>query len=104
MKRQLETKEYGIKDWAVNSISLAEYFIENNHLAQAEYCLFAGINVLPPPDKKRKLRATMQMQLGRYYLYRLRFGVDNLKSGQKIAEDAALFERVHAKFVEFPSL
>ena len=59
MKRQLETKEYGIKDWAVNSISLAEYFIENNHLAQAEFCLFAGINVLPPPDKKRKLRATM---------------------------------------------
>lgn len=37
MKRQLETKEYEVKDWAVNCVNLAEYFVENNHFAQAEY-------------------------------------------------------------------
>jgi hypothetical protein len=46
MKRQLETGEFEPKDWAINCINLGEYFIENNHLCQAEYSLFAGIALI----------------------------------------------------------
>jgi hypothetical protein len=46
MKRQLETNEYEVKDWTMNCISLAEYFIEQNNFAQAEYCLYAGQKIL----------------------------------------------------------
>ena len=78
MKRQLEYKEYEVKDWAINCVNIAEYFIKHGHFAQAEYCLFAGVAILPPdPSKKKKLRATLQMQLARYYLERLVFGVNN---------------------------
>lgn len=100
MKRQLAFKEYEVKDWAVNCINLAEYFVKNGHFAQAEYCLFAGIQILPQDlNKKRKLRATFQMQLARYYLERLNFGVNNYVSQRELVP-----EIVHKKFVEFPEL
>jgi hypothetical protein len=61
MKRQLEQNEYDIKDWSINCCNLAEYFVKNGHFAQGEYCLFAGISVLPTDQSKNKrLRATMQ--------------------------------------------
>lgn len=70
-----------MRDWSTNCVNLAEYFIENNHFAQAEYCLFAGISILPPPkpeetEEEKELRAMLQSQIGRYYLQRLKFGVD----------------------------
>ncbi len=62
MKRQLAFKEYEVKDWGINCINLAEYFIKNGYFAQGEYCLFAGISILPPDlNKKKKLRALLQM-------------------------------------------
>jgi hypothetical protein len=62
MKRQLAFREYEVKDWCVNCINLAEYFIKNGYLAQGEYSLFAGIAILPHDvSKKKKLRATLQM-------------------------------------------
>jgi hypothetical protein len=69
MKRQLAFKEFEVKDWGVNCINLAEYFIKNGYFAQGEYCLFAGIAILPHDlSKKKKLRAMLQTQLARYYL------------------------------------
>lgn len=60
MKRQLYYKEYEIKDWAINCINLSEYFIKNGYFAQGEYCLFAGITILPSDlGKKKKLRANL---------------------------------------------
>ena len=79
MKRQLETNEHEPKDWGVNCINLAEYFLENNHFSQAEYCLHAGLLVIPEETKDvslLELRASLQMQLGRFYGYRLRQGVE----------------------------
>jgi hypothetical protein len=100
MKRQLAFKEYDIKDWAVNCINLSEYFIKNGHYAQAEYCLFAAFTILPSDlSKKRKLRATLQMQLARYYLERLQFGVNNY-----IQNKEAIPEIVEKVFVTFPEL
>ena len=62
MKRQLTYQEYEVKDWCINCVNLAEYFVRNGHYSQAEYCLFAAIQILPKElNKKRKLRATLQM-------------------------------------------
>jgi hypothetical protein len=72
MKRQLTFNEYEIKDWGVNCINIAEYFVKNGHFAQAEYCLLSGFAILPEDNtRKKKLRATLQMQLGRYYMDRM---------------------------------
>jgi hypothetical protein len=83
MKRQLAFGDYEVKDWCINCINLSEYFIKNGFFAQGEYCLFSGLTVLPNNDltKKRKLRATLQMHLARYYLERLAFGVTNYSGG-----------------------
>lgn len=60
MKRQLASKEYEVKDWSTNCINLAEYFIKNGYFAQGEYCLFAGIAILPSDQtKKKRLRASL---------------------------------------------
>lgn len=60
MKRQMSTGEYQLKDWTINCVNIAEYFIKNGHLAQAEYCLLSALSLMPTePEKKRKLRATL---------------------------------------------
>ncbi len=33
MKRQLAFKEFEVKDWAINSVNIAEYFVRNQHFA-----------------------------------------------------------------------
>ena len=109
LKRQLETKEYDIKDWSTNWVNLAEYFIENNHFAQAEYWLFAGISILPPAapnqtEDEKELRAMLQSQIGRYYLQRLKFGVDLFKKWLVIGTEGPLYDSVHKQFIEFPTL
>jgi hypothetical protein len=47
MKRQLTFKEYEIKEWAVNCVNIAEYFIRNEFFAQGEYCLLSAFAILP---------------------------------------------------------
>jgi len=47
MKRQLALGEYEVKDWAINCVNIAEYFIKNGHFIQAEYCLTAALAILP---------------------------------------------------------
>jgi len=60
MKRQLAFKEYEIKDWAVNCVNIAEYFVRKEFFAQAEYCLLSAFAILPDDQtKKKKLRATL---------------------------------------------
>jgi hypothetical protein len=44
------------------------------------------------------------MQLGRYYLYRLRHGVELLQNGMTIGKSGEYYEHVHKQFIEFPSL
>jgi hypothetical protein len=100
MKRQLTFKEYEIKDWAVNCINIAEYFVKNGHLAQAEYCLLSGFAILPEENtRKKKLRATLQMQLGRYYMERMAIQAALFRESQTLDQHKAL-----KKFVEFPEL
>ena len=107
MKRQLETKQYEVKDWAVNCVNLAEYFVENSHFSQAEYWLFAGVSILPTEslsEEEQELKATMQAQIGKYYLQRLKYGVENYQKDLSIGEGGPIYDTVHKQFIDFPSL
>ena len=46
----------------------------------------------------------LQAQIGRYYLQRLKFGVDLHKKGLSIGNKGPLYDTVHKQFIEFPSL
>ena len=92
-------------------MQLADYFLDREQFAQAEYCLFAGLSLIPAgnmnqsadsieeskhnvtttsvglgsvgfPEEIDKLRADFDMQLGRYYLIRLKFSVHHF--GKKL--------------------
>ena len=96
-------------------MQLADYFLDKEQFAQAEYCLFAGLSLIPSgnmnqsalsnemeeskhnvtttsvglgtvgfPEEIDKLRADFDMQLGRYYLIRLKFAVHHF--GKNIEE------------------
>lgn len=62
---------------------------------------------MPPPtqeEESQELRAMLQSQIGRYYLQRLKFGIDLYKKGLTIGTEGPLFDTVHKQFIEFPSL
>ncbi|TNV82669.1 hypothetical protein FGO68_gene10000 [Halteria grandinella] len=100
MQRQLSTGDYQLKDWSINCVNIAEYFIKNGHLAQAEYCLLSALAILPSEATlKKKLRATLQMQLARYYLERLTVGAAFFKEGRSMDK-----EKISKQFVEFTPL
>ena len=68
----------------MNCVNIAEYFVRKQFFAQAEYCLLSAFAILPEDQtKKKKLRATLQMQFARYYLERLTVGGQNLRDGVK---------------------
>lgn len=51
MKRQLEAKEYQLKDWCINALTLSEAYLSREHFAQAEYLLYAAYNLIPDKDE-----------------------------------------------------
>lgn len=46
----------------------------------------------------------MQAQIGRYYLQRLKFGVELKRKGVTIGNEGPLYDTVHKEFIDFPSL
>ena len=50
MKRQLVNKEYELKDWTVNALTLSEAYMSREHFSQAEYLLYAALHVIPESD------------------------------------------------------
>jgi len=105
LQRQVQSGNFQIKDWAINCVSLSDYFLENHNYAQAEYCLWAALRMLPSdPKKKKKLRATIAMQLGKYYAQRLADGIKRLKLNTSIESLETLKAQATKKFVDFPSL
>ena len=63
---------------------MAEYYVENNYIAQGVYILECGLSIIT--GKRRKLRSTLNMQLGRAYRALLNLAVD-----------------VHRQSVEYPT-
>lgn len=109
LKRQFETNEYQLKDWCVNCISLAEYFINNNNFAQAYYLLQAGQNLLSQKEKKFKLKATFSMSFARLFKSFLSYAISNLnpkeeerKEIQRIINLKELtFDTINWTFINF---
>ena len=78
-----------------------------NNYAQAEYSLFCGLDIVPTEptsDDEKELRASIQMQLGQYYLYRLKTGVEMMAQGLAIGTDGPLYDDMHKEFILFPTL
>ena len=105
LRRQLETKQYLLKEWTKNALAISDYFIENHHFCQTEYILFAVMAILPnSPLKRKKLRAQAHIQLGRYYSSRLKFAVTHFINNTGISQLPDLQLRVNREYVTFPSL
>jgi tetratricopeptide (TPR) repeat protein len=100
LQRQLSNVNQNLKDWIVNATTLADAFLARDHFCQAEYLLYSAYHILPEDaTKKKKLRAMVQMQLGRYYLKRLQVGVSLYINGLEFDQ-----EKVTQRFVEFAEL
>lgn len=84
MKRQMISGDYDMKDWAINCINMAEYYIENNYIAQGIYILECGLSIIT--GKRRKLRSTLNMQLGRAYKSLLELSVLVDSKGESVPE------------------
>lgn len=97
MRRQIESGDYQTKDWAINAINMAEYYIESQCLNQALYTLQVAYSLLPASSKK-KLRATLHMQLGRCYESFLTYGMEYHQNLESIPES------VHSQQVLFTSI
>ena len=73
LKRQIEYNEYDLKDAVTNCINISDFYLENQNFAQTEYILLCALSLLPKDlELKKKLRASVQAQLGKYYLERLK--------------------------------
>ena len=66
MKRQYENREFQVKEWCVNAISLSEFYNNNKNFAQSYYLLQAGESLIPK-GKRRKLQATFHMCFARLF-------------------------------------
>lgn len=105
LKRQVDTDNYDLKDAIINCINLSEFFVESENFAQAEYLLLAGLSLLPEDLKrKKKLRARVQMQLGKVYLERLKFAQQQVKDQVWISDNEQLFNKVNKRVCVFSKI
>ena len=63
LQRQYMTNKYEIKEFCHNLMGLAEYYQGNHFYAQGKYLLTLALKVLPE-NKKKKMRAAIQISLG----------------------------------------
>ena len=105
LKRQIEFNEYELKDALVNCLNLSDFYMENQHFAQAEYILISAISLLPDEQTKEEiLRAALQNQLGKYFLERLKFAVIRVKENNLISDNDNIFNIVNKKIFTFNTL
>ena len=105
LKRQIEFNIFELKDALVNCVNLSDFYMENQHFAQAEYILISAMSLLPDDvTKKKKLRAALQNQLGKYFLERLKFAVLRLKDNNLISDNDNIFNIVNKKIFTFNTL
>ena len=105
LKRQIEFNEYELKDALVNCLNLSDFYMENQHFAQAEYILISAMSLLPDDQTKEEiLRAALQNQLGKYFLERLKFAVIRVKENNLISDNDNIFNIVNKKIFTFNTL
>ena len=112
LKRQIEYNEYDLKDAVNNCINISDFYLENQNFAQTEYILFCALSLLPKDlEQKKKLRASVQAQLGKYYLERLKLALLLKRKNAKIKDEENLKKLLNSqKFliknldVKFPEI
>ena len=105
MKRQIEFNEFELKDALVNCLNLSDFYMENQHFAQAEYILISAMSLLPDdPTKEEIFRAALQNQLGKYFLERLKFAGARVKENNLISDNDNIFNIVNKKIFTFNTL
>ena len=98
LKRQIEYNEYDLKDAVNNCINISDFYLENQNFAQTEYILFCALSLLPKDlEVKKKLRAAVQAQLGKYYLERLKLALLLKRKNVKIADEENLKKLLNSK-------
>ena len=105
LKRQIEFNKFELQDAIVNCVNLSDFYMENQHFAQAEYILISAMSLLPDDvNKEQKLRAAVQNQLGKYFLERLKFSAMRLKENNFISENDIIFNIVNKKIFTINTL
>ena len=105
LKRQIEFNDYEIKDVLVNCLNLSDFYMENQHFAQAEYILISAMSILPDElTKDTILKAALQNQLGRYFLERLKFATIRLKENNLISDNDNIYNIVNKKIFTFNTI
>ena len=98
LKRQIENDEYDVKDAVKNCINLSDFYLESQNLAQTEYILKCALSLLPSDKiQKKKLRASVQSQLGKYYLERLKLAHLLKNRNTSISKEKNLDELLNKK-------
>ena len=105
LKRQIEFNKFELQDAIVNCVNLSDFYMENQHFAQAEYILISAMSLLPDDiNKEQKLRAALQNQLGKYFLERLKFAAMRLKENNFISENDIISNIVNKKIFTINTL
>ena len=101
LKRQIEYNEYDLKDAVNNCMNLSDFYMESQNFAQTEYILFCAMSLLPKDlEQKKKLRAAVQAQLGKYYLERLKLALLLKRKNAKISDEENLRKLLNSqKFI-----
>ena len=105
LKRQIDYNEFDFNDTLINCLHLSDFYMENQHFAQAEYILISGMSLLPDDMTKEKaIRAAFQNKLGKYFLERLKFAVFRLKEKNLICDNEDIYNIVNKKIFTFNTL
>ena len=105
LKRQIENDEYDLKDAVNNIINLSDFYLESQNFAQTEYLLKCALYLIPKDKtQKKKLRASVQAQLGKYYLERLKLALLLKRKNSSIATEKNLEELFNKKKFEIDNL
>ena len=98
LKRQIENDEYDLKDAVNNCINLSDFYLESQNFAQTEYILRCALSLIPKDKtQKKKLRASVQAQLGKYYLERLKLALLLMRKNTSISNEKNLEELLNKK-------
>ena len=98
LKRQIENDEYDLKDAVNNCINLSDFYLESQNFAQTEYILRCALSLIPKDKtQKKKLRASVQAQLGKYYLERLKLALLLMRKNTSISNEKNLEELINKK-------
>lgn len=81
LKRQVDCGEYEPKDWANNSMGLAEYYNQEQMFSQALYIIFTALEMLPP-DRHKKTKTSLRVMLGNILKTQLEYNIGLIRSGR----------------------